>query len=65
MKELLDNLSEAQEVVLGIVVFILILFLAGWLGERMHAPEDYWECDGPYSHKDDDLPECPSWMIDG
>jgi len=62
-KQKIQNKTETRDVLLGLVIFITVCLLASWLGEKMHDPEDYWSCNGPYSDKDDSLPGCPEWLI--
>ena len=52
-----------KHTLIGLFIFIAICLFASWLGDKTQNPKERWECDGPYSHLDDGLPKCPSWML--
>lgn len=40
--------DEGTVVGYGLLVFLAIILFAGWLGEKMHDPEDYYGGNGSY-----------------
>lgn len=47
---------EAWFTGLGFLAFIAVCLLAGWLGEKMHRPEDYYR--GNHSYLQENCIDC-------
>lgn len=56
MRYFWDNLDEGAQTAIGLIIFILIVLLAGWFGEKMHNPNTYYG--GRGSYLEEACPDC-------